>query len=160
MRRPVRMRAVVGRQLLGGLIVVTWLSASAACGVTSPVDSGADGAQPGVDASVVTDGAVADVAAPDAAGVDAACPSGYTLVGITCTDIDECATGTPCGTASTGCTNTQGSYSCTCSSGYTAPATGGTCTDVNECATGSPCGAFATGCTNTSGSYTVTAHVG
>ncbi|MFO0007025.1 MAG: EGF domain-containing protein, partial [bacterium] len=60
-----------------------------------------------------------------------------------------------CGTGSTGCTNTAGSYTCSGASGYTAPSSGGACTDVNEC-TAMPglCGTGSTGCTNTAGSYT------
>ncbi len=68
----------------------------------------------------------------------------------TCTDIDECASGTPCGAHST-CTNTSGSYTCGCVSGYSS--VGNTCTDIDECASGTPCGVHST-CTNTSGSYT------
>jgi hypothetical protein len=33
-----------------------------------------------------------------------------------------------------------GTYICACSTGYTAPSTGGTCTDIDECAAGSLCG--------------------
>lgn len=67
-----------------------------------------------------------------------------------CTDIDECASGTPCGAHST-CTNTSGSYTCGCVSGY--KLVGSACTDIDECASGTPCGPHST-CTNTSGSYT------
>eukprot|EP00051_Salpingoeca_urceolata_P002539 m.51051 g.51051 ORF g.51051 m.51051 type:complete len:751 (+) comp12195_c0_seq2:106-2358(+) len=48
-----------------------------------------------------------------------ACPSGYVRTGgcdtvdSVCSDVDECATGTPCHASAT-CTNTIGSYECTC----------------------------------------------
>ena len=54
-----------------------------------------------------------------------------------CADIDECAVGLDSCDANAGCTNTDGSYECTCNSGYTG--SGLSCSgnshisDVNEC---------------------------
>ncbi|NBD13085.1 EGF domain-containing protein [Corallococcus silvisoli] len=86
--------------------------------------------------------------------------SGYTCTGqpSVCTDINECTNGTAqCSTNAT-CTNTPGSYSCTCKAGYTG--NGKTCTDINECTNGTAqCSVNAT-CTNTAGSYTCACKVG
>lgn len=73
-----------------------------------------------------------------------------------CNDINECATNAGgCAPPPSGsCTNTAGSRTCACSSGYTG--NGITCTDVNECATTN--GGCSTSpvvtCTNTAGSRT------
>ena len=69
-----------------------------------------------------------------------------------CTDINECANGTATCSVNATCTNTRGSYTCTCKSGYTG--NGKTCTDINECTNGTAtCSVNAT-CSNTQGSYT------
>ncbi|XP_035681935.1 uncharacterized protein LOC118419592 [Branchiostoma floridae] len=66
-------------------------------------------------------------------------------------DVDECADGTDNCHAQATCTNTDGSFSCVCGSGYRGD--GVTCTDVNECLYGTDnCHAQAT-CTNTEGSF-------
>jgi hypothetical protein len=82
---------------------------------------------------------------------------GYAGNGLTCTDINECATSNGgCGTLAAGqCSNTPGSRDCTCNGGY--GLTGGTCLDINECADGSNGGCFSSGpfqsaCTNLPGS--------
>ena len=88
-------------------------------------------------------------------GVCVPCPTGYAGLDGSCTDIDECTTGTPCGVYLTACTNTRGSYGCGCLPGYAAPLTGGTCVDVDECAaTSGLCGAHGVSCANIPGSYT------
>jgi hypothetical protein len=57
------------------------------------------------------------------------CGGGLTGFDGTCTDVNECTAGAPCGAASgTTCENIYGSYTCHCPGGYTAPAAGGTCT--------------------------------
>jgi hypothetical protein len=55
------------------------------------------------------------------------CAAGYqTIDGITCSDIDECTLGTADCDPNASCTNTPGSYSCTCLTGFTGD--GQTCT--------------------------------
>ncbi|XP_039370913.1 adhesion G protein-coupled receptor E1 isoform X6 [Mauremys reevesii] len=76
---------------------------------------------------------------------------------LNCTDIDECSRDpSPCGPSSI-CTNTLGSYTCTCPPGYlhhSQPGIPFSCTDVDECAqTPAVCGPNAS-CMNTPGSYT------
>ncbi|XP_078589324.1 complement receptor type 2-like [Branchiostoma floridae x Branchiostoma japonicum] len=67
-----------------------------------------------------------------------------------CTDINEC-TRNRCHSLAT-CTNTIGSFQCTCFSGYAGD--GFTCADINECAAvPGPCHQFAD-CTNLPGSFT------
>ena len=46
------------------------------------------------------------------------------------TDVDECNTGTPCG-ANEDCTNTEGSFTCACQTGYSDDAMAGTCVGKN-----------------------------
>ncbi|MCE9673222.1 EGF domain-containing protein [Myxococcus stipitatus] len=75
-----------------------------------------------------------------------------------CTDINECANGTATCSVNATCTNTRGSYTCTCKAGYTG--NGKTCTDINECTNGTAtCSVNAT-CANTQGSYTCTCKSG
>ncbi|KAL9953469.1 hypothetical protein ACROYT_G040891 [Oculina patagonica] len=66
-------------------------------------------------------------------------------------DIDECAGATHTCSADAVCTNTKGSYNCTCKPGYEGD--GRDCEDIDECATGRhDCGALEQ-CHNTKGSY-------
>ncbi|XP_052803968.1 uncharacterized protein LOC128234050 isoform X2 [Mya arenaria] len=79
------------------------------------------------------------------------CPDGYAVRGTKCEDIDECNTTTPCNSNSV-CTNTLGSYYCTCNSGFRLLTSDRTiCLDINECneAT-SECDQI---CDNTAGSF-------
>ncbi|NOY89657.1 MAG: hypothetical protein GXP55_00510 [Deltaproteobacteria bacterium] len=69
-------------------------------------------------------------------GVCVPCGVGYSGVDGACTNIDECTDSTPCGAIGATCSDTDGSYACTCPAGYSAPATGGTCTDEDECSLG------------------------
>ncbi|KAM3875679.1 adhesion G protein-coupled receptor L4 [Diretmus argenteus] len=88
------------------------------------------------------------------------CNNGYTGDGTTfCHDDNECQNVTNiCGDKGN-CTNTEGSYYCTCVPGYTStgpanfqPNDGTDCTDVDECQTGQICGLNAH-CHNTNGSF-------
>nr|BDT33004.1 DUF4215 domain-containing protein [Myxococcus sp. MH1] len=85
---------------------------------------------------------------------------GYTCQGSpsVCTDVNECTNGTSQCSVNATCTNTPGSYTCTCKAGYSG--NGRTCNDVNECTNGtSQCSPNAT-CTNTPGSYTCACKAG
>lgn len=56
----------------------------------------------------------------DSKGLSVACASGYTpgAGGLACDDIDECANGTAGCDANATCSNSPGSFSCTCNAGY------------------------------------------
>ncbi|KAL2086355.1 hypothetical protein ACEWY4_017414 [Coilia grayii] len=72
-----------------------------------------------------------------------------------CQDVNECVESPPdCGPRGT-CTNTPGSYTCSCPEGFSNHGNSrGPCEDVNECEVKPPvCGPRGT-CTNTPGSYT------
>ncbi|MGH0143069.1 UNVERIFIED_CONTAM: hypothetical protein FKN15_022424 [Acipenser sinensis] len=65
-----------------------------------------------------------------AQGGRTACPRGYAHRGGSCVDVDECLQRKPC---QHDCRNTQGSYQCTCPSGYQLLPNGRNCKDVDEC---------------------------
>lgn len=66
-----------------------------------------------------------------------------------CTDLNECEVNN--GGCEHICTNTDGSYECSCYDGYALNTDGHTCSDVDECALGiADCEQI---CTNTDGSY-------
>ncbi|XP_072042492.1 uncharacterized protein [Amphiura filiformis] len=67
-------------------------------------------------------------------------------------DTDECATGTDNCDVNAVCTNTEGSFTCTCKDGYTGD--GVTCHDIDECVTGTDNCDTNADCTNTDGSFT------
>ncbi|XP_059163668.1 EGF-containing fibulin-like extracellular matrix protein 1 [Physella acuta] len=80
------------------------------------------------------------------------CEIGFqrSLIDLQCKDIDECniQTASPCEHI---CNNTNGSFLCSCNSGYEINKTDTTrCVDINECSSGSPCEQI---CTNTEGSF-------
>ena len=85
--------------------------------------------------------------APQAECVNDACvcPTGYTGDGTSCTDVDECTSGTANCDANAMCSNSPGGFTCTCNSGF--EGNGQTCAPSTTCAD-SPCSPFAT-CTNT-----------
>ena len=78
------------------------------------------------------------------------CPTGFYWDGKTCADVNECTEDTkPCPADAT-CTNTDGSYTCTCNFGSSED---GSCVNIDECATQTDdCDSNAV-CTNTPGSY-------
>ncbi|CAB3384639.1 Hypothetical predicted protein [Cloeon dipterum] len=78
------------------------------------------------------------------------CAPGYVLNpdGVSCRDLDECATGRHI--CQHECVNTPGSYDCTCRKGYRQ--TGDRCLDIDECAEPGVCPPPGT-CINTMGSF-------
>jgi cysteine-rich repeat protein len=75
-----------------------------------------------------------------------------------CTDINECVLGTENCDINATCTNTPGSFTCTCNTGYSGD--GVTCPNDNECVLGTHnCDVNAT-CTDTPGSFTCTCNTG
>ena len=79
-------------------------------------------------------------------------------VSITVMDVDECATQTDDCDVNATCTNTPGSFTCACNSGYSGD--GKTCSDIDECTAGThTCDANAT-CSNTPGSFTCACNSG
>lgn len=65
------------------------------------------------------------------------CQSGFTLNtdGLSCSDLDECRSGTSNCTDFFQCQNTVGSYTCFCPSGFSQSGT--SCNDIDECYMGS-----------------------
>ncbi|XP_078725599.1 uncharacterized protein LOC144942674 [Lampetra fluviatilis] len=78
------------------------------------------------------------------------CPAGYTGDGEKCLDIDECNVTSPCGGHGS-CTNSPGSFNCSCFPGYRDPPT---CRDIDECAENtSICNNATENCRNKEGNY-------
>ncbi|XP_078382516.1 uncharacterized protein LOC144665202 [Oculina patagonica] len=74
------------------------------------------------------------------------------------TDLDECSTHTYTCDVNADCTNTVGSYSCSCKTGYTGD--GQTCMDIDECSSNSHSCDVNAVCSNNHGSHTCTCKVG
>ncbi|CAF3894012.1 unnamed protein product [Adineta steineri] len=82
------------------------------------------------------------------------CKSGYKIDNTTnsCTDINECDIESNCDDKTSYCTNTIGSYICTCKNGYTLASN--SCIDINECEISTSCTNYMnTDCINMPGSY-------
>uniref|UniRef100_A0A8V0XEN7 Pro-epidermal growth factor n=1 Tax=Gallus gallus TaxID=9031 RepID=A0A8V0XEN7_CHICK len=81
------------------------------------------------------------------------CLKGFTRMGKSCYDVDECAANMDhCNRNLSGCINTEGGYVCKCLDGYTGD--GLHCEDIDECKMGThTCGENRT-CTNTEGNFT------
>ncbi|CAH3168542.1 unnamed protein product [Porites lobata] len=73
-------------------------------------------------------------------------------------DIDECGASSPVCDINANCSNTRGSYICTCRAGYTGD--GKTCQDIDECSASSPVCDVNANCSNTRGSYICTCKAG
>ncbi|CAH3184464.1 unnamed protein product [Porites lobata] len=73
-------------------------------------------------------------------------------------DIDECGASSPVCDINANCSNTRGSYICTCRAGYTGD--GKTCQDIDECSASSPVCDINANCSNTRGSYICTCRAG
>ncbi|TSK16121.1 Fibrillin-2 [Bagarius yarrelli] len=86
-------------------------------------------------------------------GFQELCPFGFGIIpgiGDTLIDLNECVENP--GICHNGhCINTDGSFRCECSIGYTLNYTGMHCIDIDECAVGNPCGNGS--CTNVMGSF-------
>lgn len=79
------------------------------------------------------------------------CDDGFEGDGMSCTDIDECATGKNTCDADATCTNTDGDYTCACNDGY--KGNGMSCKDVDECSEGTDECSPNASCTNNDGGY-------
>ncbi|XP_052804697.1 fibulin-5-like [Mya arenaria] len=66
-----------------------------------------------------------------------------------CSDINECSSGTA--TCHHTCTNTNGSFTCSCRGGYSLSSDNRTCLDIDECSSGTASCNHT--CTNTQGSF-------
>ncbi|XP_042559594.1 adhesion G protein-coupled receptor E1 isoform X2 [Clupea harengus] len=86
------------------------------------------------------------------------CNDGFSYTGTECEDEDECDSVIPICGLDANCTNTPGSYYCTCRTGYRSSkgekftAVDSRCKDINECVEKKPCDPRQT-CENTLGSF-------
>jgi hypothetical protein len=72
------------------------------------------------------------------------------------TDINECESSS--NNCQQICTNTEGSFMCSCQAGFTSSTSGATCTDINECAISN--GGCEQNCTNSEGSFECSCSLG
>ncbi|MFO0745476.1 MAG: EGF domain-containing protein [Myxococcota bacterium] len=108
-------------------------------------------------------------------GRTCACATGTELVGTTCNDVNECATGSAGCASNATCTNTTGSFVCRCKDGFEgdgktctpSPCDPGyksgpnnTCVDVDECANNTDDCSVNAVCSNTPGGYRCTCKLG
>ncbi|WP_426748574.1 EGF domain-containing protein [Myxococcus faecalis] len=91
--------------------------------------------------------------AGDGCGATCQVEPGYTCQGqpSVCHDVNECTNGTAQCSPNAYCTNTPGSYTCTCRPGYTG--NGFTCVDIDECALGTDNCGPGEQCVNTPGGF-------
>jgi len=75
-------------------------------------------------------------------------------------DTDECSTNVHNCASQGSCANTDGSFTCTCGTGYETSDSGVTCTDIDECSTNVHNCASQGSCANTDGSFTCTCGTG
>ena len=82
------------------------------------------------------------------------CPAGYADISGTCVDINECGDGThACGEGGV-CSNTRGSYTCSCAVGYQSESADTLqCSDVDECEAGTDTCVANSLCANTVGGF-------
>ena len=69
----------------------------------------------------------------DASSSSCTCRAGYRATAEACTQVDECAEGSHNCYAAELCTDTAGSFMCTCPAGMLGSGTLGSCSDVDEC---------------------------
>ncbi|XP_067048025.1 uncharacterized protein [Acropora muricata] len=81
----------------------------------------------------------------------------FAFCNMTTEDIDECTASPSACHSDAQCSNTIGSYRCTCNPGHTG--NGKTCSDIDECSIANECHQNAT-CHNTKGSYNCTCNGG
>ncbi|XP_068088216.1 latent-transforming growth factor beta-binding protein 1 isoform X3 [Hyperolius riggenbachi] len=85
------------------------------------------------------------------------CPEGYRGFNGRCFDINECQEDTSL-CANGDCSNLEGSYKCTCRTGYESTSDSKQCIDIDECKLGNLC--LNGKCHNTEGSYKCSCHPG
>ncbi|KAJ8038778.1 IgGFc-binding protein [Holothuria leucospilota] len=96
-------------------------------------------------------------------GFTCSCNSGYNLHPdmYQCIDIDECVLQTDDCSDQADCSNTPGSYNCTCQDGYfDVNGDGRVCQDIDECVSVPPVCDSRAECTNTNGSFICTCNTG
>ena len=98
----------------------------------------------------------ADLTCAGGADAPASCAAGFLGDGIACVNVDECLAGNG-GCAQT-CTDSDGSFACSCEAGFTLNADDLSCDDVDECSTSN--GGCAQTCTNESGAFACSCEAG